>query len=289
MSQDRPGEVTRHQEPWVKFPKWLLGVSTPNEKAVLMALSSHGGEIFPSHAVLAHEAGCSVATLKRVLVELKRKGWISWQERFRSNQQTTNVYQLHLGDLEWNPPSSNRATRSLNVSDRVAQDELPGSSQRATERDLLNKNSLTRHTHTEPAAPAPPVSRENRRVEQTDYQPDAKHVPQKLRSICTELIDCWQDSLLCPKDERSFKFFVSELEKIRTDPNGGIQAVKETLGEATGAEINGSPWRKITHTKWRSINRTSGLTSQRINDRPGPPLPPLSEVYPADDPHRIYQ
>ena len=214
------------------------------------------------------------AHLRKCLRQLTEAGLLTRKRQNKFNPGMDWI--VHALPVSRTDKQSDRKSVGLETSRTEKQSDRKSPDIEKTQTALEKTQFLERtHTSASPAEPAQPVSREIRRVEQSDYQPDAKHVPQKLRSICTELIDCWQDSLLCPKDERSFKFFVSELEKIRADPNGGIQAVKETLGEATGAEINGSPWRKITHTKWRSINRTSGLTSQRINDRPGPPLQPV--------------
>ena len=160
---DRAGQVQQQQpEPFVKFPKWLLGTSDPYEKAVLLALLSHGGSIFPSHRVLAEEAGCSITKLKTVLVEMRKKGWISWQERFDTKGQISNFYTLHLGNLEWAPPSRDTATQ-------VATTKRPGSHAAATpqarhgyEQDSINKTQLTRETPLTPQRGAAPASKSKR-------------------------------------------------------------------------------------------------------------------------------
>ena len=102
MTEARAGEAQQqHPDPFVWFPSWLLGISNPYEKAVLLALLSHqDGSISPSHRALAEEAGCSRRTVIECLKAMRQKGWLSWQERFDAEGRITNVYTLHLDNHE---------------------------------------------------------------------------------------------------------------------------------------------------------------------------------------------
>ena len=264
MSDDRAGHVTRSKEPFVKFPKWLTkaGVSTPNEKAVILALASHGEEIFPSHKVLADEAGVSKATLKRVLVELRKKGWLTWVERFNSNAQITNVYTLHLGDLEWNPPCAGAAhpgvqelhTPQVTESYPLAHSEPPPSSQRATEQDSVNKTQLIRKQPGASAAEAASASPEKGK----NYEPDLALVPKPLLSIQQEVADTWTQHLGGKRTEASFKRYLKELMKIHAHPQGGIEAIKKQLERAELAAVVGrKKWASITYDKFLELGLAS--------------------------------
>jgi len=101
--------------------------------------------------------------------------------------------------------------------------------------------------------------------------------------------------LVGTKSEQAFKLYVGELEKIRTDPNGGLQVLRAQFEKAAHEKIHGAKWRSITHERWKQYDPSSRLARggtngyRSGNDRPGPELRPLSEVYPADDPYRIFQ
>lgn len=67
-------------------------------KLVYLSLSSrlnYTNGNWPSHATIASEASCSIATVKRALTELKEAGVIDWQNRSDGKGgQTTNAYRL---------------------------------------------------------------------------------------------------------------------------------------------------------------------------------------------------
>ena len=67
-------------------------------KCVYMSLSSRincGAGNWPSHALIAEEASCSVATVKRALVELRDAGVVEWRQRTTGKGgQTSNEYRL---------------------------------------------------------------------------------------------------------------------------------------------------------------------------------------------------
>ena len=98
MTEDRAGEVQNGRDPFTTIPNWLLepGVSTPNEKAVLLALKFHGDQSFPSHQTIADRAGCSRRTAIDTIKAMAAKGWLSWTERKSEKGQTSNLYELHL-------------------------------------------------------------------------------------------------------------------------------------------------------------------------------------------------
>ena len=264
MSDDRAGNVTRSKEPFVKFPLWLLkpGVSTPNEKAVILALASHGGEIFPSHQRLADEAGCSKSTLKRTLIELRKKGWLSWVERFHENTQISNVYSLHLGDLEWNPPCAGAAhpdvqelhTPQVTENPTQGHSDLPPRSHRPTEQDSINKIQLKRKQPGASAAEAASASPEKGK----NYEPDLALVPKPLLSIQQEVADTWTQHLGGKRTEASFKRYLKELMKIHAHPQGGIEAIKKQLEKAElNAVVGRKKWASITYDKFLELGLAS--------------------------------
>lgn len=66
-------------------------------KLVYLSISSRLGfeGQYPSHATMAAEASCSVATVKRALNELRDAGVIEWQRRSDGKGgQITNSYRL---------------------------------------------------------------------------------------------------------------------------------------------------------------------------------------------------
>lgn len=93
-------------EGFAMMPRWLQ--RDPNvsaaAKLVYLALSSRAGrsgESWPKHATIALEASCSVATVKRALVELRGLGVIEWDTRLRPNgTKTANRYRLVFPDVE---------------------------------------------------------------------------------------------------------------------------------------------------------------------------------------------
>ena len=70
---------------WTAMPNWMLRDSTlsGNAKLVYLSISSRIGlpNNNPSHATIAVDASCSVATVKRALVELRDRGMIAWEPR----------------------------------------------------------------------------------------------------------------------------------------------------------------------------------------------------------------
>lgn len=67
-------------------------------KVVYMSLSSRincGAGNWPSHALIAEESSCSIATVKRALVELRDAGAVEWRQRATlKGGQTSNEYRL---------------------------------------------------------------------------------------------------------------------------------------------------------------------------------------------------
>jgi DNA-binding transcriptional regulator YhcF (GntR family) len=67
-------------------------------KVVYASLSSRincGAGNWPSHALLAEESSCSIATVKRALIELRDAGVVEWRQRSTAKGgQTSNEYRL---------------------------------------------------------------------------------------------------------------------------------------------------------------------------------------------------
>lgn len=72
-------------------------------KLVYLSLSSRlncADGNWPSHATIATEASCSVATVKRALAELKAAGVIEWRHRSDGKGgQVSNVYRLIVSPI----------------------------------------------------------------------------------------------------------------------------------------------------------------------------------------------
>lgn len=85
---------------WAAIPVTLVRSTTlsGNAKLVYLSLSSRLGYSagnWPSHATIAAEASCSVATVKRALAELKAAGVIDWRHRSNGKGgQISNEYRL---------------------------------------------------------------------------------------------------------------------------------------------------------------------------------------------------
>lgn len=84
-------------------PRWIIEDDTISQNAtcVFMALAGRmgrAGSAFPSHKLLAKEAKCSVASVKRALNELRELGIVKWESRWRggANSQTSNLYTVNL-------------------------------------------------------------------------------------------------------------------------------------------------------------------------------------------------
>jgi len=134
---------------FAQMPVWLQRSTTVSGPAKLtyLALSSRAdenGECYPSHELIATEASCSVATVKRVLEDLKALGVVSWTKRPRKDGtgQSSNLYKISISKAVDN--SSNAVAHSelpgLETPARVAQGELGGSSHRATKKNHLTKD-----------------------------------------------------------------------------------------------------------------------------------------------------
>lgn len=130
--------TTRGPQGFAQIPRWVQQSDTISgpAKLVYLALSSRSdryGQSHPSHATLAREASCSVATVKRALDDLRELGLVEWDVRFRDDNegQTSNVYTIAVGQR----PGSQGATPRSPMSQGVAQGELPPSSGRATKNE----------------------------------------------------------------------------------------------------------------------------------------------------------
>ena len=84
---------------WTAAPNCIVRSTklSGSAKLVYLSLSSrlnYEGN-WPSHATIASEASCSVATVKRALIELKDAGVIDWEHRSDGKGgRTTNAYRL---------------------------------------------------------------------------------------------------------------------------------------------------------------------------------------------------
>lgn len=131
-------------------PNWIVtdeSISS-HEKLVYLVLSSQiGGQgtWFMSHKQIGAMAGISIASVKRALDGLRKRGVLTWTQRIdpTSGAQMGNSYRLlsdRLGQGEL-PPSSERATPSLSVSDQnknpeqEPEQENPPTPQGGSERD----------------------------------------------------------------------------------------------------------------------------------------------------------
>lgn len=117
---------------WTALPTWVLRDSelSANAILVLLALASRvnkAGVCWPKHKTIAAEARRSVPTVKRALAELRDAGLIEWHTlRREDGGDSSNEYRLTLthpvGHTE-PPPSSDRPTPSLSVSDQELEPE----------------------------------------------------------------------------------------------------------------------------------------------------------------------
>lgn len=84
---------------WSAVPNAVVrGKLSMAAKCVYMSLSSRincGAGNWPSHALIAEESSCSIATVKRALVELREAGVVEWRQRTNGKGgQTSNEYRL---------------------------------------------------------------------------------------------------------------------------------------------------------------------------------------------------
>jgi hypothetical protein len=101
---NQPTELTGAKPSFTALPNWLRGKATPLELAVMWTLQSHYPEIRPSIGRLAQEACISERTVRRVLDDLIRKGWLAKRMRRDDNgRNMANVYELRVWSE--NPPA----------------------------------------------------------------------------------------------------------------------------------------------------------------------------------------
>lgn len=85
-----------------QVPNWMVRDTTISGRAKLIYLclssrTSREMTAWPSHALMAQEAGISVTSVKAALAELKALGVVNWQSRRNPNGgQTSNVYTVHI-------------------------------------------------------------------------------------------------------------------------------------------------------------------------------------------------
>jgi len=103
---------------WASIPRWLLYSQevTPKAKLVYLVIQSHTNEqgtAWPSQATIATESGLSLATVKRGLEELRKRGLVTAQERRRKDGgQTSSLYAVAMvappvdNGVDNQPPSS---------------------------------------------------------------------------------------------------------------------------------------------------------------------------------------
>jgi hypothetical protein len=146
---------------FAQMPVWLQRSTTVSGPAKLtyLALSSRAdenGECYPSHELIAQEASCSVATVKRVLQDLRALGVVSWKKRPRQDGtgQSSNTYKITIAKQpvdNFGKAVAHSELPGLETVSRVAQGELGGSSPRATKKNHLtkdlNKSSVIHETH----------------------------------------------------------------------------------------------------------------------------------------------
>ena len=78
----------------------------PYAVAVYGALARRADEhktCFPSHSWIAEKAGVSVKSVQRYLALLRDEGWISWEQRRKSERElTSNIYTLYIAQRDPN-------------------------------------------------------------------------------------------------------------------------------------------------------------------------------------------
>lgn len=154
---------------FAQIPRWLqrrTDVSV-HAKAVYLALSSRAdprGQSFPSHETLAEEASCSIATVKRALLQLRELGVVTWVSRPRDEGgRSSNLYTITVGQPVDN--SSSAIAQPELFEGQIAHTELGGSSHRA-----MNENQLTIKNINPPSSN---TSRTQKPVENDDDQASA--------------------------------------------------------------------------------------------------------------------
>lgn len=137
-------------------PRHVRGTLTLAELGVFVALTWRAdeyGECWPSHTLLAEDAGTSTSTVKRALAGLRDKALVTWVQRAGDDGgRSSNGYRVRMyrdpvthpldhGDL---PPGSRRPAPPVTVTEGVGHGDLRI---RAIERDTGNE---TQGTNTRP-------------------------------------------------------------------------------------------------------------------------------------------
>lgn len=99
---------------WSAVPNAIVrGKLSMAAKCVYMSLSSRincGAGNWPSHSLIAEESSCSIATVKRALVELREAGVVEWRQRTNGKGgQTSNEYRLIVSVPFQNPTPEGQA------------------------------------------------------------------------------------------------------------------------------------------------------------------------------------
>lgn len=92
-TEDQP-----QHEAFAVIPQWIVRDQTISGHAKVVYISltsrtSRNNRSWPSHALLAKEAGVGVTTIKTALNELKALGLVRWEKRTRDDGgATSNMY-----------------------------------------------------------------------------------------------------------------------------------------------------------------------------------------------------
>ena len=254
MTHQLAGTVHSGRLPYTALPNWLYQCEeiSGHELLVLGALNLYaeglgGGAVFPSHATLAAKAKISTSSLKRVLVQLREKGLITWEQQFIDNQQKSNKYTL----LIWNPEVVRSLSlsegRSLTVSEGVAHTELGGSSQRATEQEPSNKTHITKPPLVPPEGGTP------KKKKAPPFKPTADDVPPSLTGYTDQILKFWHEhrSSKGVKTEKAWTGMMTSIAQILAHKEGGAQVLLEQFAEAQEKWEKDTPWQSISFTNWK--------------------------------------
>ena len=294
------------REPFTYLPNWVLepGVTTAYEQSLLLNLNYFLGkndQAWPSHQTLSSRCGISIATVKRVLLQLREKGLIHWEKQSdQRGAKATNRYSLNLHKPSVDPiahsePSSVDGIAHTDPS--IAQTELPHSSQGATpsltqsyKQEPINKNQrtntpLTPHGGEDldrvdmgPAAngwrspepePEPPAKGKKKRAGK--FHPQPHDVSPELQPVTDALIDCWVNHLQGQKTHASWAICLTECKKILQDPGGGLAELKKQFAEAKQAKLvsRRKGWDGINYQRWQRFAGTPSRGSHGTH-RPEP-------------------
>ena len=99
--------------------------------SALCRFGNNGSDAFPRHSTIAKSICSSVSTVKRAIEGLEGKGLLLKKAQFKGNVQQSNIYTLlSIHQLTQTPPPVHT--------------DLPPSSERATDKELIKKNSIER-------------------------------------------------------------------------------------------------------------------------------------------------